>query len=120
MLNAVRFVIPRISEDGEVALAIVEARVDPKYEAKSAFKQRLIEALTKWRDATDEGKKAWEDSVQNFNVADLENYVNAYSWEYGIDDILVEYGIHELNVEIYYGLSPGVWNYDDILMEEDE
>jgi hypothetical protein len=73
---------------------------------------RVQSAVTDWIIETDEGKRAWQDSVEDFNVGDLSLELCAQLHEH-----LRSWGI--LNVSVSspdHDVCPA-WNYDTVLAE---
>jgi hypothetical protein len=104
-------IVPRVSA-AESTFAIVKAR----YHSDDAdvFKRALGDALTTWMCTTADGEKAWDDSVQDFNIGDLVHYDIGASSVLG--GILTKAGIFDLSIDVYS--LDGVdchWHFDDVL-----
>jgi hypothetical protein len=115
------FVVIRNSND-ETTLAVVEAKVVAGLTEDTAFLAALKKALTKWQQTTDEGKEAWEESSEDFNVGDLSNYELRKGT---LRKLLAERGINKLEIDIKsrsggMGASIGAWSYDTVLIEPEE
>lgn len=106
-----RIVVIRDSGD-EATVAVVEwDGID-----SSRFKSNLTAALTKWAKTTEEGRDAWDESSQDFNVGDLSN---ADYEDNPLKAILAEFGIKNLSVSVYSDDDSPTWGYDDVLIDGD-
>jgi hypothetical protein len=112
-MRAVKFIVRRDSDDEET-YAIITARVEnPKLAKDSVFLEHLGAALSKWAKETKEGKKAYEDSREDFNVGDLAGHCSDES----LTPFLSKNGIHELDVDVNCEKSCRIWSYDTILID---
>ena len=117
--SQVQFVVPRDSRD-EVTFAVIHARVSLKAQKKgmgiNEFLDALKQAVTNWIKTTTEGRQAWENSSQDFNIGDLANEnigpINAYLKHHGI-------AIDDINV-FSMDCSAGCWEFDTVLVKGDE
>lgn len=76
---------------------------------------RLMNALTAWRDYTEEGMEAWKESAEDFNVGDLSVYVGNASLEKYLND----HYINSVEIESY-NADGAVGNYDKVLINPRE
>lgn len=75
------------------------------------LRERVTQAVTDWIAVSSEGKEAWDDSSENFNIGDLANHTgNA-----GLAFILAQYGIMDLEIDVFSDESHSLWAFDDIL-----
>ncbi len=118
MLN-VTFVVPRISKD-EKTVAIVKVKLTPAavkegYDRAKRFLPFLRDAVTKWVAETKEGKKAWADSCNEFNIGDLSMYK--------LDVIVQQVGVKEFIKSLKITCHIDVrrhsdWTYDTVLVDD--
>jgi len=66
-------------------------------------KKALSRAVTKWVETTEEGRAAWEESCEDFNIGDLACHQS--------QELLAEWGIHDLKVQVMAGAES--WDYFD-------
>jgi hypothetical protein len=78
------------------------------------LKTRLIEAVTRWVQTTEDGKSAWEESTHDFNLGDLANQDLA-----PINERLGPSGIFILSIEVHsMDASSDDWLFDTVLVQE--
>lgn len=107
-----------VFREGKDSVAIIDARVtNSDLLGHRKFLAALKRAITKWVKSTEEGKKAFEYSCEDFNVGDLSSYTDSPYLTY----YLHEEGIHELEISAYASDSGNMnWNYDTPLCNADE
>ncbi|MCL4296233.1 MAG: hypothetical protein KJ077_10915 [Anaerolineae bacterium] len=100
----------------ETGTAVVRAMVEKEYRDGPQFLARLKTALTQWVNTTENGRKAWAEAAEDFNVGDLslwqENPV--------LVEILKAHGLHELKVEVIATQGASDWVFDTVLVNWDE
>lgn len=76
----------------------------------------LCEALTNWKNNTEEGRQAWERSCHDFNVGDLSNYYQSPH----LRPFLENEDITDLEITLTTGrhLTNG-WDYDTVLIDKE-
>lgn len=112
----VRFVVRRESVK-ENTFAVVSAVVkDEKLRKEKYFLDQLQKAVTEWVKTTKDGKEAWEESSNDFNVGDLVDYTTCESF---LDILQGKYGIRELHVITNSHDDSGNWAYDTVLVDQD-
>lgn len=113
-LRPVQFVVPRITST-ELTVAVVTASVTTDaLTNKQTFLNTLITALSNWAQTTGSGRKAWQQSGQDFNVGDLSHYQD----DPRLKRQCVKVGIHNLDVTPYIDMST-TWTYDTVLINPD-
>lgn len=101
---------------GEHTYARITARI--AFDSQQ-FLDQLKTAITTWVKETPEGARAWQDSVENFNVGDLSTY--DLGPETSLGQHLAAGGIHDLEVEIHHSHQGcQSWAYDTVLVDECE
>lgn len=76
---------------------------------------RVRSAVTNWVNTTDEGKKAWLNSSQDFNVGDLWNHLGNEQ----LIDLLKTHDVHELEIHIMHvDCNDHNWKFDTLLVKE--
>jgi hypothetical protein len=84
----------------------------------SQLLRRLIVAVTEWVRTTKEGKQAWKNSSEDFNVADLSACLPVLPGD-PLHDILAKYGIEDLDIDVFQDTDPDPnWTYDTVLVDE--
>ena len=111
----VEFIVPHMEAMGLRFVCVVKATVNnPALNDDSRFLDSLRRAVTRWIDETAQGKTAWRQSCQDFNIGDLGN-------EFPLDEAFVEIlaaeGIHQLELESYGGGARN-WVHDTHLVNE--
>jgi hypothetical protein len=104
-----------VTRSGETTCAVIDAMVDG-IDSNGEFQECLKLALTQWYQNTDEGKHAWEESSNDFNVGDL---AAQQPFSRGLLKELKKVGIFNLKISIYgnYNAQP-LWHFDTVLIEE--
>lgn len=106
------FVVSREGEPDTVAIVFFKALT---HMSADQAKAKLIEAVTRWIIKTAEGKEAWLQSKQDFNIGDLVDYV-------GDPILMIEIsaaGLEEFCICTMDGGSMG-WSYDTVLVDRDK
>lgn len=113
----VRFVVRResIKED---TFAVVSAVVeDEKLRKEKHFLEQLQKAVTEWVKTTKDGKEAWKDSSEDFNVGDLAGHTMCESF---LDILQGKYGIRDLHIVTNSQDDNGHWSFDTVLVDSSE
>lgn len=101
----------------EITFADVSCQTDREM-TDTELREAVSKAVSEWIAETEDGKKAWEYSCEDFNIGDLACR--------GIDDDLKEklekVGVYELHISTHSFEAnwPTPWSYDDILGESPE
>lgn len=106
------FVVAREGES--TTMAIVSFKALARMDAKQSL-DKLAEAITRWIIRTKEGKDAWVQSGQDFNIGDLADYI-------GNPALMIEIsaaGLEEFCICTLDGGAVG-WNYDTVLVDRDK
>lgn len=111
--HKINLTITRYGEDTAALLSAWFSR-DEEY-----FKEDLTNALTRWAEETPEGKNAWRQSCQDFNIGDL----SCCQDDPTLKPYLTAAGISDLSVDTVPKVAQD-WSFDSILMnmpeEEDD
>jgi hypothetical protein len=84
------------------------------YETK-VFLDALTKAVTQWATKTKEGKAAWKESCESFNLGDLDGWQRSVR----LIEAMKDYGIYNLSIKLFGGsVNDGVWSYDTILVKK--
>ena len=116
--ETVRFVIKRESAD-EITLAVVTADLDEAVqagglEAEQLFRAALTAAITDWMVDTSEGRDAWRNSSEDFNIGDLDHALGDET----LTSILNKRGILNLKIEIISETTLcNDWMFDTVLAD---
>ena len=89
-------------------MASVTASVHPRFETEEMLLEQLNRALTLWMETTEEGREAWEDASEDFNIGDLAQHIESPI----LQGILMEAGIFNLDIVIDGG---AYLSYDKVL-----
>ena len=73
-MNKIRVCFIRM--DGALVDALRVVEISTVAETKNEAMQRLTRAVDQWIRSTAEGRKAWAESSEDFNVGDLAGYLN--------------------------------------------
>src|SRR5216684_534021 len=65
-----------IRMDGALIDALRVVEITTVAETKGEAMQRLTQAIDQWIQNTDEGRKAWAESSEDFNIGDLANHLD--------------------------------------------
>lgn len=105
-------VLPR---DGEDRIAIIRCYSVIKNEVEVV--KALTRAISKWIVGHEDGKKAWEQSRQAFNVEDLANYCHVENLKYHcINEKIEDLEVELIGDGVFY--FPG-YTYDSVLVDDD-
>jgi hypothetical protein len=100
-------------KDGSIGpIVIVSAEKTQTVTTVDTLYERVVQAVTTWMKTTEEGRKAWEYAVDDFNVGDLASYL-------GDEDLLRCFeneGVKDLRIE-EPDLSKSWWGYDASLVD---
>jgi len=103
-------IVPRISCD-ETTFAVIEWAGVPKDEVLS----RIRKAVTKWSQATDDGRIAVANNNGDFKLGDLANESSSSDlWGF----VRAE-GFAYFKMECYCDDQPTRWEFDDCLISDD-
>jgi hypothetical protein len=101
-----------VSREEENLVAVVTYKSSKELNQNSMM-DLITKAVTEWIDDTEEGKRAWEHSLYDFNIGDLSNYLNSII----LRGFLHANDIWELNIEIVgNGDYPTEYVYDTVLV----
>lgn len=111
----VEFIVPHYEGIGLKWVCVVKAETDdPGLADDSLFLAGLRRAVTRWINETDEGKAAWKESCEDFNIGDLGN-------NFPFDEKLTEFLFAEriANLELNsFGGGSRYWVHDTHLVDE--
>ena len=101
------------SSDEEITYAVLECTTSHKM-GDELLLDCFRKAITRWMDETEEGKKAWEESCEDFNVGDLVFHVDNNK---ELRDILESWGIYDVEIETFCidSQASNAWTYDTVL-----
>lgn len=107
----VLFVVRRT---GESTIAIIQANVSlVDLMDQSHFKAALERVVTDWVLTTEDGKRAWVASSEDFNIGDL-----SHSIDESLIPLLASAGIEDLKIDCYSSLvSDADWTFDHVLVD---
>jgi hypothetical protein len=105
-----KILLQRTNENTAVVL-----NINSSHETPDEAMEALRRALTDWKNTTDEGRKVWEDSSEDFNVGHLAFAGKTIS----MAKCLHKETIRDLIIEPVEGVTNHDWNYDSFLMEDD-
>ena len=109
------FLVFRQDRDSKtVAVVKVDFKSEPYGE--KYLRQAITRAVTQWIKSTDEGRCAWKQSSEDFNVGDL----SAWQSSPVLGRFLVDNGVYSLVIETYDAKTVGDWQYDDVLADIDD
>lgn len=92
-----QMVLPRVGYEDETTFAVV-SWAGP---SREDFLPALKRAVTNWVCSTSQGKKAWEDSSENFNIGDLANCTGDST----LKPYLAKEGITYLEIDTYCDIN---------------
>src|SRR3990167_3681955 len=92
----------------EVTIALVKAEIRPDVSNETLL--TLIQhAVTSWVQTTNEGRRAWEESDEDFNIGDLVSYYKNPE----LRSLMLGTGLWITNIETLVDLtSLGNWDFD--------
>lgn len=106
-----RMILPRISRD-ETTFAVIEyAGVDGL-----DLKQAVQRAVTAWVKQSEAGRQAFDNASEDFNVGDLANELS----DPALQSELKKQGVTHLVVDCYCDDLPARWEFDDLLVLDDQ
>lgn len=107
-------IVLRNSND-EITFADVSCMTE-RVMTDAELRDAVSQAVLNWREKTEEGKMAWEESCEDFNIGDLVDYVE-FAIEPNLKEELEAVGVHDLHIEThgFEARMPTMWSYDDIL-----
>lgn len=110
------FLVARREGFKGVHVAVVKAMVEsPDLEEEAPFLAALKRAATGWVSETSQGRDAWSEACEDFNIGDMGNV--SYP-ESTLIPYLEREGIFHLDITIHGG-GCRIWNFDTILAEPD-
>ena len=112
-----RIVLPFLCEDGSdglINLAVVEFTVRPNLSSRQAL-AALKKVLTQWVKTTKDGRAAWKQSSEDFNIGDLALCDEDFK-KYGAK-ALETLGVYGFNI-LYCGDVADAETFDTILIDE--
>jgi hypothetical protein len=118
-MQSTQFIIPRLSNDEStfavVTVDLMEQAIDAGLSGATTFLAALKDTVTEWVKTTDSGRKAWEESDENFNVGDLANE-NLEA----LNELFMERHaafITDIDVFSQDGNTGDEWAFDDVLVD---
>ena len=112
-----RIVLPFLCEDGSnglVNLAVVEFNVRPSLSSRQAL-AALKKVLTQWVKTTKDGRTAWKQSSEDFNIGDLSLCEEDFK-RYGAKGLEAQ-GVYSFNI-LYCGDVADAETFDTILIDK--
>lgn len=104
-----------IRMDGTQVDALRGVEITSVAETKEDALQRLSKAIGQWIQKTDEGRKAWTESSEDFNVGDLAEYLSRTGKATpGLQQFLEEAGISRVK-DLFVLTNAEQESYDRIL-----
>ncbi|ADC73220.1 hypothetical protein TK90_2734 (plasmid) [Thioalkalivibrio sp. K90mix] len=102
-------------QEGMEITTTAELAIETRHsdESDEALLQRLIRGLTRWAIETDEGRKEWAMSVEDFNVGDLANAAGSEQ----VERFLSQEGISIVRVDTADCSSR--FDFDTVLVDAD-
>lgn len=106
--------LPFIRQEGIdiTTIAIMKLKVTDETK-KSDVVDKLIDVITQWINNTEDGKKAWGESCDDFNVGDLSSYEDLIRETMSKE--LMTVGIHYFEI-IFQEDSEKVEDFDTVLV----
>ena len=108
-----RAMVLRNSTD-EITFAEVNCMTTDKNMTDGKLRDKISQAVLKWRETTKEGDTAWEYSCEDFNVGDL---AAGSLGDENLKKELEKVGVYELEIKTHsfdlYGCTE--WRYDEVL-----
>ena len=114
-VDTIRTVVFRQSRD-ENTVAILSCKRTSNICNSYDFRDALFKAVTDWVDRTTDGRKAYADSCNDFNLGDL------YVWNDNptLRTFMELHGITDFEIEVFCEGEPvQEWTYDTHLVDED-
>lgn len=107
--------VPLIRQEGVeiTTVSIIKFVVTDKTNESKVI-NKLTNVITQWVNNTEEGKKAWDDSSEDFNVGDLSSYEDIIKKTMSKE--LMKTGIYDFEI-VMQGDSKEVINFDTILVD---
>lgn len=104
-------IIVERSADDEMTFATITFETD-KWLSDASVYRKFCDVVTKWRETTECGRQAWEESCEDFNVGDLSMYLNSIP-EY----IWTMHGLSHVSVEVTSldNAASRYWTFDMVL-----
>lgn len=100
----------------EITFADVSCMTVGKQMTDPELRDAISEAVLNWRNNSEEGKAAWEESCEDFNIGDLVDYVQ-YAIEPNLQKELEAVGVEDLHIDTHSFAAhlPTKWSYDEVL-----
>ena len=100
------FRLNRYEDDGSVSdVAIVTASTDDGETDPNTIMGRISKAVARWIENTEEGKKLWEETNHDLNIADISEYDSNLTLE------LLRNGINGLAIQVNPATEPEASNF---------
>lgn len=100
------FRLNRYEDDGSVSdVAIVTASTDDGETDPNTIMGRISKAVARWIENTEEGKKLWEETNHDLNIADISEYDSNLTLE------LLRNGINGLAIQVNPATEPEATNF---------
>lgn len=100
------FRLNRYEDDGSVSdVAIVTASTDDGETDPNTIMGRISKAVARWIENTEEGKKLWEETNHDLNIADISEHDSNLTLE------LLRNGINGLVVQVNPATEPEATNF---------
>ena len=100
------FRLNRYEDDGSVSdVAIVTASTDHGEMDPNTIMGRISKAVARWIENTEEGKKLWEETNHDLNIADISEYDSNLTLE------LLRNGINGLAIQVNPATEPEATNF---------
>ena len=109
-----------LRREGEGRMAVVKC--DCYLITPNAVMKSIIRAVSNWVKLDRLGKNAWLCSSKDFNIADLYVIINDHNSDecHSLTPFLTNQGILSLEIELYGEDDMSDYNYDSILVKEEE
>lgn len=100
------FRLNRYEDDGSVSdVAIVTASTDDGETDPNTIMGRISKAVARWIENTEEGKKLWEETNHDLNIADISEHDSNLTLE------LLRNGINGLAIQVNPATEPEATNF---------
>jgi len=113
-----RMIIPRVNRE-ETTFAVIEFAGLKRHELQAAVQR----AVTEWTRNSEEGRRAYANSGEDFNVGDLANELSGAGplrdKTDPLHNALIKQGLTHLSVDVFCDDQPTGWEFDDHLVLED-
>jgi hypothetical protein len=111
-MNRITTVVVRESRD-EAVFAIVACDESWSVKTPTDIRHKIRHAVTEWMKTSPEGRQAWKDASEDFNVGDLSNHLA----DRDLQRCLSQRGVENLTIDVHSSSNrpDPYWTYDLVL-----